>query len=156
MKRLNKEEAQLTTLAGVIRNEFRTIAGSYSILLVLLGGIFVYGLLYNYMYAPDVVRNAPVVVVDNSDTELSRSYIRLLDATEQVEVVAAGIGYPDAKEMMKTDEAVGILYLPDDFEERVSRGEESIFIMYETTSAFLYYLAMQEASSLTMLALNAQ
>ena len=40
---------------SVIHDEFKTIAGSYAILLVLMGGIFVYGLLYNYMYAPDFV-----------------------------------------------------------------------------------------------------
>ena len=34
---------------SVIHDEFKTIAGSYAILLVLMGGIFVYGLLYNYM-----------------------------------------------------------------------------------------------------------
>ena len=37
---------------SVIHDEFKTIAGSYAILLVLMGGIFVYGLLYNYMFAP--------------------------------------------------------------------------------------------------------
>lgn len=41
-----------------------------------------------------------------------------------------------------------------DFETRVARGNESLFIMYQTTSAFLYYMAMQEASSGAMLALN--
>ena len=56
--------------------------------------------------------------------------------------------------MMKAGQVAGILYLPDDFEDRVARGEESVFIMYETTSAFLYYLAMQEASAASMLALN--
>ena len=63
-------------------------------------------------------------------------------------------GYPEAQDMMKSGRVAGILYLPDDFEDRVARGEESVFIMYETTSAFLYYLAMQEASAASMLALN--
>ena len=113
-----------------------------------------YGLLYNYMYAPDLVRNVPVVVVDNSKTALSREYIRLLNATPQVDVIATGEDNVQAKELMKMDEAAGILYLPYDFSDRVSRGDESVFIMYETTSAFLYYLAMQEASASSMLALN--
>lgn len=39
-------------LLSIIREEFKTIAGSLAILLVLMGGIFMYGLLYNYMYAP--------------------------------------------------------------------------------------------------------
>ena len=137
---------------SVIHDEFKTIAGSYAILLVLMGGIFVYGLLYNYMYAPDLVRK--VAVVDHSHSELSRHYVRLLDATPQVNVVTTATGYPEAQDMMKSGRVAGILYLPDDFEDRVARGEESVFIMYETTSAFLYYLAMQEASAASMLALN--
>ena len=136
---------------SVIHDEFKTIAGSYAILLVLMGGIFVYGLLYNYMYAPDLVRKVPVAVVDHSHSELSRHYVRLLDATPQVNVVTTATGYPEAQDMMKSGRVAGILYLPDDFEDRVARGEESVFIMYETTSAFLYYLAMQEASAASML-----
>lgn len=148
-------KASLTDIASIILNEFKTIAGSFAIVLVLMGGIFMYGILYNYMYAPDLVRNVPVVVVDNSKTGLSREYIRLLNATPQVDVIATGEDFPQAKELLKMNEAAGILYLPDDFTDRVSRGDESVFIMYETTDAFLYYLAMQEASASSMLALNA-
>ncbi len=35
---------------------------------------------------------------------------------------------------MKEGDAVGILYLPSDFETRVARGNESLLIMYQTTS----------------------
>ena len=87
---------------SVIHDEFKTIAGSYAILLVLMGGIFVYGLLYNYMYAPDLVRKVPVAVVDHSHSELSRHYVRLLDATPQVNVVTTATGYPEAQDMMKS------------------------------------------------------
>lgn len=154
MRTSDKIKGALADIASIIRNEFLTISTSYAILLVLVGGIFLYGLLYNYMYAPDLVRNAPVVVVDDSKTDLSREYIRLLDAAPEAAVVGTPQDFAEAKEWMKTGEAVGILYLPYDFESRVSRGEESIFIMYQTTSAFLYYMAMQEASSGAMLALN--
>lgn len=81
MKILNNIKAGLADISSIIRTEFKTIAGSFAIVLVLMGGIFMYGLLYNYMYAPDLVRNVPVVVVDNSKTALSREYIRLLNAT---------------------------------------------------------------------------
>ena len=154
MKISNNIKAGLSNISSIILNEFKTISGSFAIVLVLMGGIFMYGLLYNYMYAPDVVRNVPVVVVDNSKTELSREYIRLLNATPQVDVIATGEDFPQAQELMKRDEAAGILYLPYDFTDRVSRGDESIFIMYETPSAFLYYLSIQEAAAGSMLALN--
>lgn len=141
-------------IISVIHDEFKAIITNYAVLLVLMGGIFVYGLLYNYIYAPDLVRKVPVSVVDHSHSELSRHYVRLLNATSQVDVVAIVADYWEAQEMMKSGQVFGILYLPDDFEDRVARDEESVFMMYETTSAFLYYLSMQEASASSMLALN--
>ena len=117
----------LADIASLVKDEFKTISTSYAILLVLVGGIFLYGLLYNYMYAPDLVRNAPVVVVDDSKTDLSREYIRLLNATPQVSVIADGLDYAEAQEWMKEGDAVGILYLPSDFETRVARGNESVY-----------------------------
>ena len=50
---------------SVIHDEFKTIAGSYAILLVLMGGIFVYGLLYNYMYAPDFRLPLSIILIVN-------------------------------------------------------------------------------------------
>lgn len=58
---------------------------------------FLYGLLYNYMYAPNVVRNAPVAVVDMSQTPLSRHYSRLLDATPQAQVLTNNADLQAAK-----------------------------------------------------------
>ena len=59
MKTLSK----LQQLSFIIRREFLAISTSYAVLLVLMGGIFVCGLLYNYMYAPTIVTDVPVAVV---------------------------------------------------------------------------------------------
>ena len=144
----------LNNILAVSVREFRVMCTRYSILMVLSGGIFLYGLLYNYMYAPNVVRNAPVAVVDMSQTPLSRHYSRLLDATPQARVLTNNADLPAAKELMKCDEVVGIVYIPSDFDARVGRGEEAIYIMYSTTTAFLYFASMQEASAGAMLAVN--
>lgn len=50
----------MPSLGDVIRHEWKAISTNPAILLVLAGGIFLYGLLYNYMYAPNLVRKAPV------------------------------------------------------------------------------------------------
>lgn len=96
MRTSDNMKGTLADIASLVKDEFKTISTSYAILLVLVGGIFLYGLLYNYMYAPDLVRNAPVVVVDDSKTDLSREYIRLLNATPQVSVIADGLDYAEA------------------------------------------------------------
>ena len=149
-----KISSKLSQLSSIIKEEFLAISTSYAILLVLMGGIFVCGLLYNYMYAPNIVTDAPVAVVDNSRSSLSRQYIRWLDATPQVEIYAQATNYNEAKEWMKEGKVEGILYLPQDFETRVFQGREAVFSLYATTDAFLYFEALQEASSRVMLAIN--
>lgn len=144
----------LNNILAVSVREFRVMCTRYSILMLLSGGIFLYGLLYNYMYAPNVVRNAPVAVVDMSQTPLSRHYSRLLDATPQAQVLTNNADLQAAKKLMKQREVVGIVYIPEDFDGRVGRGEEAVYVMYSTTTAFLYYASMQEASAGAMLAVN--
>lgn len=136
--------------------EFRAIATSYPVLLVLVGGVFAYGLLYNYMYAPNVVREVPIVVVDHSHTALSRRYARLLDATPDVSVAYHAQDMVEAKRLMQRAEVYGILYLPRDLEERMLRGERSVFPFYAATDAFLYYEAMERAGLEVMEAMDGE
>ncbi|BDW78005.1 hypothetical protein BFINE_38000 [Bacteroides finegoldii DSM 17565] len=72
----------------------------------------------------------------------------------QAEIYDQAIDYHEAKEWMKEGKVQGILYLPHDFEERVFRGDEAVFSLYATTDAFLYFEALQGASSRVMLAIN--
>lgn len=138
----------------VMAYELRSILRSLPVLLVMGGGVFLYGLLYNYMYSPNVLRDVPVIVVDQSRTSLSRHYLRLLDATPQVSVDQRSADMYEALQYMKRGDVYGILYLPADFDERVGRGEEAVFLTHNTTMTFLYDAALQEASSNALLALN--
>lgn len=144
----------LNDILRIAKYEYRSMLRSLPVLLVLGGGIFFYGLLYNYMYSPNVLREVPVAIVDESRTPLSRHYIRLLDATPQVRVQGVVNDRMEARERMKKGEVSGIVFLPDDFEAKVGRGEEAVFISYNTAITFLYYAALKEASTGAMLALN--
>ena len=92
---------QLNIISTYIIREFKTIATSYSILLVLIGGIFIYGLLYNYMYQPNLIRSAPIVIVDMSHSPLSREYTRLLEASPQVTIHSFSTDINSAEELIK-------------------------------------------------------
>lgn len=144
----------LNDILRIAKYECRSMLRSLPVLLVLGGGIFFYGLLYNYMYSPNVLREVPVAIVDESRTPLSRHYIRLLDATPQVRVQGVLTDIYQARERMKQGEVAGMVFLPQDFEAKVGRGEETVFISYNNAITFLYYAALKEASSGAMLALN--
>ena len=147
MKRLND-------ILRITRYEYQSILHSLPILVVLGGGIFLYGMLYNYMYSPNVLREVTVVVVDESQTPLSRHYIRLLNATPQVRVLGVITNMPEARKRMKETEVVGILSIPANFDAKVGREEEAVFVSFNSTMAFLSYAALKEASSGAMLALD--
>lgn len=144
----------LKDISILSRKEYIAIGSNKFILLVLLGGILMYGFLYNFMYEPNVVEKVPVVVVDKSNSYLSRHYSRLLDATSKVEVYGHENDMIAAKNLLKQNKVMGIVYIPYDFESRVKRGEESVFISYGITDAFLYYSSLQESASGAMLELN--
>ena len=47
-----------------------------------------YPLLYAYLYSNEVVREVPTVVVDNSHSQMSREFLRRVDATADVQIVS--------------------------------------------------------------------
>ena len=117
-----------------------------------MGGIFLYGLLYNYMYEPNLIRDAPVAVVDRSHSPLSREYCgcstpRLRSGTGTDEA-----GFPEAKELMKRAMRSGSYTSP-----RISRrgwaGARSLRDVRDD-GGISHYLAMQEAASGAMLELD--
>ena len=95
------------------------------------------------MYAPNIVTDVPVAVVDNSHSELSRDFIRWMDATPQAEIYSQAMDYHEAKEWMKEGKVQGILYLPHDLRSECSGEMKSVFSLYATTDAFLYFEALQ-------------
>ena len=145
---------RLNDILRIASYEYRSIIRSLSILLVMGGGVFLYGLLYNYMYSPNVLREVPITVVDESHTPLSRHYTRLLDASPQVLVKEVFSNAPQAHEQMKKGKTMGIIYLPKDFEAKLGRGEEAVFVSYITPQSFLTYETIMEASSEAMLELD--
>ena len=144
----------LRLFALTLRKEWRDVATAPASLLVIVGGVVLYGVLYNLLYRPNVVRKAPVVVVDESASHLSRHFTELLSASSGAEVVARVESEQEDRAMLSDGKAVAIVYLPHDMETRVGRGEESIFVALATTATFLYYEATVGAIMESMLALD--
>ena len=107
---------------------------------------FIYPLLYAFIYNNEVVHNAKMVVVDQSDSYLSREYIRV-DATADVKVVAVCSDMEEAKRMMDAKEAYGILYFPSEFSKNIHKGKQATVSLYCDMSALLFYKAFLLATT---------
>lgn len=108
---------------------------------------FIYPLLYAFIYNNEVVHDAKMVVVDQSDSYLSREYIRKVDATADVKVVAVCANMEEAKRMMDEKKAYGILYFPSEFSKDVHRGKQATVSLYCDMSALLFYKAFLLATT---------
>ena len=136
------------------RKELWDVATSLSAVILIIGGVVAYGILYNLLYKPNIVREAPIVVVDNAHTHLSRHLIRLVDASPAAEIVTSASDLGEARSLLSRGEAVAILYLPHDMSRRIGRGEQAIFVTLSSTATFLYYEATVESVMNAMLALD--
>lgn len=108
---------------------------------------FIYPLLYAFIYNNEVVHDAKMVVVDQSDSYLSREYIRKVDATADVKVVAVCANMEEAKRMMDEKKAYGILYFPSEFSKDVHKGKQATVSLYCDMSALLFYKAFLLATT---------
>ena len=113
-----------------------------------------YPLLYAFIYTNEVVREVPTVVVDHSQSSLSREFIRKVDATPDVDVVAYCGDMEEAKEYMRQRKAYGIMYFPREFSSNLSIGKQTQVSLFCDMSGLLYYKAIVMANTAVSLELN--
>lgn len=140
----------------VIYDEFKSIGTNISVLIVLILGNVGYGFLYNLLYNTNVYRNAPIAVVDMSQSDISRHLIDYIDATQQVEVSLKTQNYDEARQMLIERKIVGFLYIPSELKEQLMRGNQAKCIIYGSTLSFLDYLNISEAVNYATLEINSE
>lgn len=115
---------------------------------------FLYPLLYAYLYNNESVREVPTVVVDNSHSQLSREFVRRVDATGDVDIVSYCQDMEEAKEMIHQREAYGLIYIPKDFAKDVAEHRQTTVELYSDMSGILYYKAVFSSCTEVSLEMN--
>ena len=143
-------------LIQIISDEFRAIGTNIPILIVLVLGNIGYGFLYNLLYNTNVYKEAPIAIVDMSQSDLSRHFIDYIDATQQVKVVVKTQNFDEAKRMVIEREIVGFLYIPSGLKEEIMKGNQAQCVVYGSTLSFLEYLNIYEAVNFASLEVNSE
>ena len=128
------------------KDELRNVFKDAGVMIFFFLVPFVYPLLYSFIYNNEVVHEAKMVVVDQSDSYLSREFTRRVNATPDVEVVGV---CPDMAEAKKLDEkkAYGILLFPPDYSKDLHEGRQTTVSLYCDMSALLFYKAFLLAAT---------
>lgn len=140
----------------IFRHELRNIFRDEGVLIFFFLVPLAYPLLYAFIYTNEVVREVPVVVVDDCATPQSREYLRHIDATADVAVVARCRDMESARREIAARNAYGIVYVPRDFSRRLARGEQTEVSIFIDMSGMLYYKAVLTANTNVSLAMNAR
>ena len=106
----------------------------------------IYPLLYSWIYNNEVVREVPVVVVDDSHSNLSRELVRKLDASADVKILCHAADMDEAKSLVSRQLAKGIYYIPSDFATRLNRMEQATLGVYCDMSLMLSYKAIYQTA----------
>lgn len=101
-----------------------------------------------------MVREVPAVVVDASRSSLSREYLRKVDATPDINIVAYCADMEEAKLMLKDRLAYGIIYIPSEFSQDIAQGKQTQVSIYCDMSGLLYYKSMLLANTAVSLDMN--
>lgn len=105
----------------------------------------VYPILYSLVYNTEVAREMKVIVVDDSRSQLSRQFVRELDATPDVAVMDYVSNMQDAHRLMNEHECYGILYFPRDFSTNVVSGQQGHISLYCDMGVLFRYKQMLSA-----------
>lgn len=106
----------------------------------------VYPLLYSWIYNNEVVRDVPVVVVDDNHSSLSRQFTRMVDASADVKVLCHAADIDEAKSLVSRQLAKGIYYIPSDFDSNIYSMRQATISVYCDMSIMLTYQAIYQTA----------
>ena len=135
---------------GELRRCISDIGVAVFFILVPLG----YPLLYTYIYSREVVREIDVVVCDLSNSYSSRSFVRKLDATPEVRTAMKATNMLAAREALEENRVKGIVFIPEEFNDNITKGEQAHISIYCSMASLFYYKSILVACTDVSLAMN--
>ncbi|NLA62649.1 MAG: ABC transporter permease [Bacteroidales bacterium] len=144
----------LRNILSVLVEEYKRLFKDSGVMLIFLGAAFLYPVLYNLIYLNDTLHNMPIAVVDESNTPLSRSLIRRVDATPDLKVAKTFTNLEEAKDPFYKGQIHGVLVIPADFSSKINKKQQAKISTYSDMSSFLYYRTMAMGVNFAMLDMN--
>ncbi len=127
------------TFLEIIIKEFRSVFSNITIIFVVFVGSLLYAFLYPTPYYADIVRKQKIVVLDLDNTLLSRDFIFLANASQNLEVSYIVNSPKVAKDLLEKNEVYGQLNIPKGFERNIHKGVPTTLLYRANASYFLIY-----------------
>ncbi|MBQ4279204.1 MAG: ABC transporter permease [Rikenellaceae bacterium] len=137
--RCDRFKVKWCEFGSVLRTEYKHIFTDAGVILVLVIALLLYSTVYSLAYKNQVLRSIPVAVVDMSQTASSRHLARVMDATPNIEVAYKPSSMDEARALFFDRKVNGIVYIPENYEQRLLKGVQANVGIYADASYFLMY-----------------
>jgi len=137
----------LELIALHLRNELREVFSDKGALLILIGAMIIYPIVYSIGYSKEVLTEVSFGVVDLDQSVLSRKYTNMLDATSDLHVTHKPLSLKEGEDLFMKNKIKGVLLIPKGFEKEVLAGKQAHVSLYADGSYFLKYKTEMLASN---------
>lgn len=129
----------ISTIYLAFKAEFRTVMRNKGALLILVGAIIIYPIIYSIAYSPELLRELPVAVVNLDQSASSRTLEKMIDATEQIDLHCHVGSLKEAENKFASNEVRGVILIPQGFEKDLFSGTQTSISSYCDASYMLIY-----------------
>lgn len=116
---------------------FQDIARNSSILTTLVLSVFLYSFFYPTAYKAEHAESLPIVIVDEEQSIITSTIIGKVSESPNVKIAAITGNFAEAEMLVKTQQADGILLLPENLSNSIHRGEVGGVGLYLSAAYFL-------------------
>ncbi|WP_028022339.1 ABC transporter permease [Enterovibrio calviensis] len=120
-------------------SELRRLFSNPAVVFTVFGGVIIYSLLYPLPYANQLPRELSIAIVDHDQSQQSRTFIRMLDATPQVRVVKQLGSETESSPYFASAEIEGVVTIPQHFYRDLLLGKSPVVSVGGDASFFLTY-----------------
>lgn len=126
-------------VAGAFMAEWRRTLADRGVLSLFVLAPVLYSVFYPQPYLGQLVRNIPIAVVDQDDSEMGRGLIQSLQAHGNISVALRASSYHEAEDAILARRAFAILGIPPDTEKNVLKGVTARLPIYADATYFILF-----------------
>lgn len=120
-----------------IRREIRLVFHDFDMLLIVVLAPFFYTILYGSFYTYKTEHKAPVAVVDEDNSILSKQFIFDCEAHPMLHIQERLQDINEARKLLYQEDVYGIIYIPKDFEKNIKTMRGATIRLYLDNVRFL-------------------
>ena len=146
----------MTALSTAFRAELAAVLGDKQVRMIVLLALVLYAVIYPLPYRAELLRDVPVVLVDQDGSTASADLARRVDASEAVALTHHAPDMAEATRLVHQRRAYGVMLIPDGFERALLRGDQSPVALYADASYFLMYQRVMQGAAVPLRQMGAE